>query len=217
MRRRPSLRVARQHEGAAIRELCPVTMLGSHIVGVHRLHRYAQRAPTRHAATVSKRSTVEGEARHSIVGKVISIHPFCSCVSYNMDFFDALCSRVLNANTSRHFRSLVTRKSVTVVSLSRAQTHYRSYPQCFSSRFENAVKQKVNCFLSAFVEESRPPSKRSRSIEIGIATPMPTGCIVQVVPVRAATSSVSSKMSPCCHATRPAPPFQKSRTLTIWA
>ena len=44
---------------------------------------------------------------------------------------------------------------MTVVSLSRVQTHCRSYPPCFSYRFEKAVKQKANyCSQRSFFLQS---------------------------------------------------------------
>ncbi len=60
-----------------------------------------------------------------------------------MDFFDALSSRVACAKTSMVFESLDDQNNAPIVSLTRAQTHYRIVLAFFPKRFQNAVKRKI--------------------------------------------------------------------------
>ena len=72
-----------------------------------------------------------------------------------MHFFDTERSRVSNANTSRHFRSLELANNGGVASLTRVEPYYSARSAYFPKRFEKSVKKNRNCFLNYFVRTFR--------------------------------------------------------------
>ncbi len=64
-----------------------------------------------------------------------------------MHFFDIERSRVSNANTSRHFRSLEFANNACIASLKRVEPHYSVGSGYFPNRFENTVKKNRKLFL----------------------------------------------------------------------
>ena len=63
-----------------------------------------------------------------------------------MHFFDTERSRVSNANTSRHFRSLESANNTCITSLTRVGPHYSADSEYFPKRFEKTVKKNRNFF-----------------------------------------------------------------------